>query len=113
MPRPGTTAGAWVPAAWTAGAAPAAGDWLHIDIDATLVIDLAQQKVPPGTNTVYLQTQTAGKYRNNPQAAKAAEDAAKEAEKMAADFTAAAKKAMASLDEATGGAGCSAAGGSA
>jgi len=69
--------------------------------NATLVIDLAQQKVSPGTHTVYLQTQTAGKYRNNPEAAKAAEDAAKEAEKLAADLAAAAKKAVASLDETT------------
>ena len=31
-------------AAWAAGAAPAAGDWLHIDIDATLVIDHSDNK---------------------------------------------------------------------
>jgi hypothetical protein len=31
-------------AAWTAGAAPAAGEWLHIDIDATLVIDHSDNK---------------------------------------------------------------------
>jgi hypothetical protein len=31
-------------AAWEAGAAPAAGDWLHIDIDATLVIDHSDNK---------------------------------------------------------------------
>jgi hypothetical protein len=35
--------------AWTAGAAPAAGGWLHIDIDATLVIDHSdnQQSAAP------------------------------------------------------------------
>ena len=32
-------------AAWTAGAAPASGGWLHIDIDATLVIDHSDNKV--------------------------------------------------------------------
>jgi len=31
-------------AAWAAGAAPVAGDWLHIDIDATLVIDHSDNK---------------------------------------------------------------------
>ncbi|MCA2277154.1 IS1380 family transposase, partial [Mycobacterium intracellulare] len=31
-------------AAWAAGAAPAAGHWLHIDIDATLVIDHSDNK---------------------------------------------------------------------
>jgi hypothetical protein len=31
-------------AAWAAGAAPAPGDWLHIDIDATLVIDHSDNK---------------------------------------------------------------------
>jgi hypothetical protein len=31
-------------AAWQAGAAPAPGDWLHIDIDATLVIDHSDNK---------------------------------------------------------------------
>ena len=31
-------------AAWTAGAAPTAGEWLHIDIDATRVIDHSDNK---------------------------------------------------------------------
>ncbi|OCB41690.1 transposase, partial [Mycobacterium malmoense] len=31
-------------AAWSAGAAPATGQWLHIDIDATLVIDHSDNK---------------------------------------------------------------------
>ena len=31
-------------AAWAAGAAPTAGEWLHIDIDATLVIDHSDNK---------------------------------------------------------------------
>lgn len=32
-------------AAWAAGAAPAASEWLHIDIDATLVIDHSDNKI--------------------------------------------------------------------
>jgi hypothetical protein len=36
-------AAAWT-AAWTAGAAPTPGGWLHIDIDATLVIDDSDNK---------------------------------------------------------------------
>jgi hypothetical protein len=35
-------------AAWTAGAAPAPGGWLHIDIDATLVIDHSDNKEKAG-----------------------------------------------------------------
>ncbi|MDT5346813.1 MAG: hypothetical protein QOH91_100, partial [Mycobacterium sp.] len=31
-------------AAWAAGAAPAAGEWLHIDIDATITIDHSDNK---------------------------------------------------------------------
>lgn len=31
-------------AAWAAGAAPAGGEWLHVDIDATLVIDHSDNK---------------------------------------------------------------------
>jgi hypothetical protein len=59
--------------------------------NATLEIDLAEHKVPPGTYSLYLQTQTPGKYRNNPEAAKAAEEALKQAEKVVADLTAAIK----------------------
>jgi len=33
--------------AWSAGAAPAAGEWLHIDLDATLVIDHSDHKAQP------------------------------------------------------------------
>ncbi len=35
-------------AAWAAGAAPEPGDWLHIDIDATLVIDHSDNKEKAG-----------------------------------------------------------------
>ncbi len=60
---------------------------------ATLEIDFAQHKLSPGAFTVYLQTQTKGKYRNNPDAAKAADEAAKQAEKLAAESAAEAKQA--------------------
>ncbi len=56
--------------------------------NATVEIDLAEHKVPAGTHTFFLQTQTPGKYRNNPEAAKAAEDALKQTEKLIADLTA-------------------------
>jgi len=78
----------------------------ELDVDgktnaAMLEIDLAQQKLPPGTHTFYLQAQTKGKYRNNPEAAKAAEEAAKEAEKVAVDSMAEVKKAEEALAAAT------------
>jgi hypothetical protein len=44
LPRVRAARAAARAAAWTAGAAPAAGDWLHIDIDATLVIDHSDNK---------------------------------------------------------------------
>jgi hypothetical protein len=31
-------------AAWAAGAAPAAGEWLHLDVDATITIDHSDDK---------------------------------------------------------------------
>jgi hypothetical protein len=39
LPRARAARAAARAAAWEAGAAPATGDWLHIGIDATLVID--------------------------------------------------------------------------
>ncbi|PYK00548.1 MAG: hypothetical protein DME23_06855 [Verrucomicrobia bacterium] len=70
----------------------------ELDVDgktnaATLEIDFAQHKLPPGASTFYLQTQTKGKYRNNPDAAKTADEAAKQAEKFAAESAAEAKQA--------------------
>ena len=56
--------------------------------NATVELDLTQYKIPPGTHSFYLQTQTPGKYRNNPEAAKTAEEALKQAEKLVADSTA-------------------------
>ena len=70
----------------------------ELDVDgktnaAVLEIDLGQHKLSPGTYTFYLQTQTKGKYRNNPEAAKAADEGAKLAEKLAADLAAESRKA--------------------
>jgi len=61
--------------------------------NATLEIDLKEYKIPAGTHSFYLQTQTPGKYRDNPEAAKAAEEALKQAEKLVADLKAALKAA--------------------
>ncbi len=74
----------------------------ELDVDgktnaATLEIDLAQQKLPPGTHTFCLQAQTRGKYRNDPEGAKQAEAASKQAEKLAADLMAEVKKAEEAL----------------
>jgi hypothetical protein len=81
---------------------PALDSLKEIDVDgkateSTLQIDLSQQKLPPGTYTFYLQTQTPGKYRNNLDAIQAAEAEAKEAEKHFAELSAAAKKAAEAL----------------
>ena len=74
----------------------------ELDVDgkatnATLSIDLTKFKLPPGTHSFYLRTQTAGKYRNNPEAAAKADADAKAAEKAAADAAAASKAAADAL----------------
>lgn len=78
-----------------AGAPPLdAAKELEIDskgTNATFELDLA--KLAPGVHTVYFQTQTKGKYRNNPEGAKLAEDAAKQAETNFTALNAEAKKA--------------------
>jgi hypothetical protein len=61
--------------------------------NATLTLDFGALKLAPGTYVFAAQTQTAGKYRDNPEAAAFAEAAAKEADKSAGDLGAAAKKA--------------------
>ena len=61
--------------------------------NATVEIDLTEHKIPAGTHSFYLQTQTPGKYRNNPEGAKAAEEDLKQAEKLVADMAAAVKTA--------------------
>ncbi|HEY2953600.1 MAG TPA: hypothetical protein VGK40_13505 [Verrucomicrobiae bacterium] len=81
---------------------PALDSLKEIDVDgkateSVLELDLAQQKLSPGSYTFYLQTQTPGKYRNNLEAIQAAEGEAKEAEKHAAELAAAAKKAAEAL----------------
>src|SRR5439155_5288576 len=68
---------------------------------ATLDLDLGQQKLSPGNYTFYLQAQTRGKYRNNPEAAREADEAAKQAEKLCTDLAAEAKKASDALVAAT------------
>jgi hypothetical protein len=44
LPRVRAARAAARAAAWEAGAAPVTGDWLHIDLDATLVIDHSDNK---------------------------------------------------------------------
>jgi hypothetical protein len=68
--------------------------------NATLTLDLAALKLAPGDYVFALQSQTTGKYRNNPEAAAFAEAAAKEAEKAAGDLAAEARKAAKDLEEA-------------
>ena len=60
---------------------------------AALEIDLGQQKLSAGVYTFCLQAQTKGKYRNNPEGAKEAEEASKQADKLAVELAAEAKKA--------------------
>jgi hypothetical protein len=64
---------------------------------AALELDLAALKVPPGAYTLYAESLAKVKYRANAQAAKAAEDAAKAADKAAAELAAAAKAAEAKM----------------
>jgi hypothetical protein len=78
----------------------------EFDVDAkatntTLSLDLAALKLSPGTYIFAAQTQAAGKYRNNPEAAAFAEASAKEADKVAADLEAAAKQAATDLEAAS------------
>ena len=61
--------------------------------NATLTLDLAALKLAAGEYDFAVQTQTTGKYRNNPEAAAFAEAAAKEADKAANELSADAKKA--------------------
>ena len=85
---------------------PGAAEGLKdFDIDgkatnATLKLDMAALKLAPGSYVFAAQGPTAGKYRNNPEAAAAADTAAKEAEKLAGDLAAAAKKAVEEFDKA-------------
>lgn len=68
--------------------------------NATLKLDIAALKLAPGLHSFAVQTQTAGKYRNNPEAAAFAEAALKEAEKTAGELDAAAKKAKEEFEKA-------------
>ena len=69
--------------------------------NATLTLDFAALKLPPGQHVFAVQTQTAGKYRNNPEVAAFAEASAKEAEKAAGELEAAAKKAAQEFEQAS------------
>jgi hypothetical protein len=64
---------------------------------AAVELDLAALKVPPGVYTLYVESLAKVKYRANAQAAKAAEDAAKSADKTAAELAAAVKAAEAKM----------------
>jgi hypothetical protein len=80
------------------GGPPALDSVKEIEVDgkatnATFEIDLGQAKLGAGTYTLHFHTQTKGKYSNNPEGAKQAEAAAKEAETTAASAAAEAKKA--------------------
>jgi hypothetical protein len=61
--------------------------------NVTLTLDFASLKLAPGLHAFALQTQTTGKYRNNPEAADFAEARAREASKTADELAAAATKA--------------------
>ena len=70
----------------------------ELDIDgkatnAVVEVNVGELKLPEGTHSFFLHTRTTGKYRNNPEAATAAEQAVKDAEKGLADATAETKKA--------------------
>lgn len=69
--------------------------------NATLKIDLKEYKVPAGSYRVALRTLTKGKYRDQPEAAKQAEQASKAAEKEAAEAAEAVKKAEKELETAS------------
>ena len=68
--------------------------------NTTLTLDLAALKLAAGDYLFAVQTQTTGKYRNNPEAAAFAEAAAKEADKAAGELAAAAKEAAKGLEQA-------------
>lgn len=57
-------------------------------------INLAEAKLPEGIHTIWLQGTVAGKYRDNPEALAAAEDALKDADKALASASAAEKPAL-------------------
>ena len=77
----------------------------EFDVDAkatnvALKLDLAALKLAPGTYVFSAQGLTDGKYRNNPEAAAAADKAVKEAGKLADEASAAVKQAATEFDKA-------------
>ena len=78
--------------------APGADKLKELDVPAKATnvvweVDFSQLKLPPGTHSIYLNARAKGKFRFMMDAAKVAEEAAKKAEKEAADLAAAAKTA--------------------
>jgi hypothetical protein len=78
---------------------PALDAMKEFDFDAKatngmLELDFSPHKLPAGDYVIYLQTQTPGKYIKDPDAAKAAEQAAKEADRIATESAEAAKTAL-------------------
>ncbi len=69
--------------------------------DATLEIDLAQQKLSPGDHVFFLQTQTPGKYRKDIETIEAAEAEARAAGKQVKDLSTATKQATEASEAAT------------
>ena len=89
----------WASALKLKAVGPSALDGLkELELDgkatnALLEIDLAKQKLAVGTHRFHLQGTTQGKYRNDPETAKEAEEKARQAEKAAEQATKAAKEA--------------------
>ncbi|WP_240355563.1 IS1380 family transposase [Mycobacterium bourgelatii] len=66
LPRVRAARAAARAAAWAAGAAPAPGGWLHIDIDATLVLDHSDNKEKAGRPGKDLRSPPAAGLRGPP-----------------------------------------------
>src|SRR5205823_1445416 len=80
----------------------AAAKEFNVDPKADAVnveLDLTQVKLPPGQYALHVQGQAKLKYANNPDAAKAAQTAAQQADKQVADLAAVVRAAEASLAE--------------
>ena len=69
--------------------------------NAVIELDLTKQKFPPGEHSFFVQTQTKGKYRRNPEAVPPAEQLVKAAEKAVSDLAAETKKAEATVASST------------
>jgi hypothetical protein len=65
--------------------------------NATVDIDAARHKLPPGEHSLFLRGQTKGKYRRNPEAVTVAEQRLKEADKVVSVLSAEIKKSESAL----------------